>query len=507
MEFKADSSIKRVMKNGFFTALSFAIYTLIGVFFIPYLVRHYGDGQYGLIALAGFLTQYIGFIAGCIGSSIGRFLNVSLNKGDWQGANEIFSTALVAILLLILCQLPFFIWGIWQLEFLIDFPPEVAADFRVMVCCNVAAFLISLFVGVLYTPMQAANRIDISLKLDVLWKLARVGVLIFLLNIFGPWLWIIGAVDLGLTVCGVVAAYYFYRRFAQNLIFKREHISWKWVKPVMNMAAWSVVAGLGQILFQKTDVWIINRFVDLKLAGVCAALLVWPNFVQQIAKNVSSLLQPVVMIDYAHGRFQRIRDLVLLGTLVFSVFSIFICGILLVAGDWLLELWMDESYRHYQWYVILMLLHFPLTLARETVWLVFPAFDKMQYLGISNLISGILNIILSIALVYMGYGLSGVLVATGISLVLQRTLFLSFFAAKLIEVSYCHFIRIYIPGLLVIAAVVIQKLVFKETSFMATGILCLTLGTGYLIRMSLFDTRVKRLINAVLGARMKEAVS
>ena len=264
------------MKNSFFVAIRFLIFAMSGAFFIPFLRRHYGDGSYGLIALAGFLTQYIGFIAGCIGSSIGRFLNIALNKNDWQEANEIFSTALVANLFMIVMQVPFFAWGIWKLNVLIDYPPDLAMDVRIMVICNVVAFMISMLLGVLQTPIQAANRLDITMKIDVFFQLFRLGVLIFLIKTLGPKLWIVGAVGLSLTFCGIGTTYYFYRRFAPNLVFNKRYISWKWVKPVMNMAGWSVVAGLGQILFQKTDVWIINRFVDINLAGVCAALLVWP---------------------------------------------------------------------------------------------------------------------------------------------------------------------------------------------------------------------------------------
>ena len=182
MTFTADSSVQRVMKNGVFTAIRFLIFTLIGVFFIPFLRNEYGDGSYGLIALAGFLTQYIGFIAGCIGSSIGRFLNIALNKNNWQEANEIFSTALVANVLMILIQVPFFAWAIWQLDVLIDFPAEQAVGVRIMVACNAISFLISLILGVMQTPIQAANRLDINMKVGIFFQLVRIGILILMIK-------------------------------------------------------------------------------------------------------------------------------------------------------------------------------------------------------------------------------------------------------------------------------------------------------------------------------------
>ncbi|MDD2462579.1 MAG: lipopolysaccharide biosynthesis protein [Desulfobulbus sp.] len=505
-EFNADSSVKRVIKNSYYTAVRFAVYILSGVLFVPFLAKQYGNNAYGLIALAGFLTEYVGFITGCIGSSIGRYMNIALNKGDWNESNQIFSTALIAILVLIIVQTPFFVFGILKLEWLIDFLPEHSFDFRVLVGCKILTFLLSLMVGVIVTPLQAANRIDITIKIDIVSQVIRLILLFNLVLMLGPRLWIIGMVDLVLALLGGIVTFHFYRQFAPNLVFKRKHVEWKWIRPVMNMAVWNIVAGLGQILFQKTDVWIVNRFVSMDLAGICAVLLVWPNFVQQIAKNVSSVLQPVVMIDYAQGRFERIRDLVLLGTSLFSLLSLFLCGALMVFGGWLLELWMNESYRQYQSILILMLLHFPLTLSREAIWIIFPAFDKMEYLGVSNIVSGILNIVLSLVLVFMGYGLVGVVIATGISLILQRTLFLSYFVAKLLKIKFRQIAVNYLPGVLLVVAYGFQVLVIHNDNFLVIGIFCLLMACIWSVLIILYDDNVMNLFCAIRGIHKKRSV-
>jgi O-antigen/teichoic acid export membrane protein len=496
-DFRADSSIKRVMKNGFYTAIRLAVYILSGVLFIPFLAKQYGNDTYGLIALAGFLTEYLGFITGCIGSSIGRYLNLALNKNDWNESNQVFSTALVAILVMVAFQIPFFFFGFWKLHWVIDFLPEHSVDFRILVGCKVVTFLMSMGIGVICTPLQAANRIDISLKLDIVLKLVRLPLLFTLIVTLGPRLWIIGIIDLGLAFVEGVVIFYIYRRLAPNLVFKPKYVAWAWIKPVSNMAGWSIVAGLGQILFQKTDIWILNRFVSMDLAGICAVLLVWPNFVQQIAKNISSLLQPVVMIDYANGRIERIRDLVLLGTTFFSLLSLFFCSALMVFGGWLLELWMDESYRQYQGALILMLLHFPLTLGREALWIIFPAFDKMEYLGISNIVSGLLNIVFSLAFVSMGYGFSGVIIASGISLVLQRTLFLSYFGAKLIGIKYRQIAVIYLPGTCLVVAFGVQQFFFHNNNFVPIGIACFLMAFIWLLWIYLYDNKARYLFYAI----------
>lgn len=498
-EFKSDSSVKRTRTNAIYTALRFGVYALAGVFFVPFLVKQYGSGTYGLIALAGFLTQYVGLISGCIGSSVSRFLNVALNKNDWQQANEIFNTALVANLGFILIQLPLFVLGTWKLDWLIDFPPEIATDFRILVSCNVAIFFLDIMKGAFFTPMYAANRLDIGESFNIGSQLLRLALLFFGITWLGPWLWIIGAVDLGVSLLTFAIGLLVYRKLVhRSLVFRKKFVTRKWVRPVMSMAGWVLVAELGQVLFLKTDVWIINRFVGIEQAGICAALLLWPNFVQQIAKNVSAVIIPVILIDYANDRLARIRAIVLLSSRLFAIMSLVVCGLVLCFGDWLLVVWMGEDYRQYHWLLILMLLHFPLTLTREAYWPVFPAFNKMEYIGVSQLASGLLNVVLSIAFVFLGYGLDGVVVATAISLVLQRTFLLSVFVGKLLEFPVRQYAWIHAPGAVLAVAVLAQKYIFQAQHFYVAGACAIGMGILLLARLWLHDDSVKSLVVSLL---------
>jgi O-antigen/teichoic acid export membrane protein len=421
-----------------------------------------------------------------------------LNKNDWGQANQIFSTAIVANLYLVLLQLPFFALGLWKLDALIEFPPERSTDFRILVACNILVYLSAVVLSVVRTPIHAANRIDIGLKLEVVGQVVRLSALYLLITRIGPRLWIIGVVDLVLASLGLVGSIFISRKVARNLVFRRCHISWKWVKPIMSMAGWSIVATLGQILFQKTDVWIVNRFVDAKMAGVCAALLVWPNFVQQIAKNISALIMPVIMIDFAQERFERIRSMMLIVSRLFCIMAAFICGLIMVFGGWLLELWMGEGYRQYNIFLVLMLIHFPLTLVREAIWGIFPAFNKMHYLGISNLVSGSMNIALSLLAVRLGYGLEGVIVATGISLVVQRTLFLSIFAVRLLEIAWRRLFKCYLPGLLVVGLFSVQWICFDNAYIMQVGVAALGLASLFALEVLVREKESQAALSAIV---------
>jgi membrane protein EpsK len=441
VEFTSDTSVRSMSRNALFIALRFGIYTVSGIVLVPFLLRSYGSGAYGLIALAGFLTQYVGLISGCVGWSVSRFINIALNRNDWQQANEIFSTAVVANVGFILIQIPLFFLGVWYLDWLIDFPPELASDFRILVVCNILLFFCDIMKGVFFTPIQAANRLDIGERFSIFSRIGRLILLFSLVKGLGARLWVVGMVDLMLSLavfaCGISVVR---KLVSRGLVFRKEYITRKWISPILKMAVWSLVSALGFALFVKTDVWIINRFVSTEMAGVYAALLIWPNFIKQVGNQLTALTGPVYMIDYAKDDAQRMGRICLFTNKVLGLFAAVAVGGVFVFAAELLHFWLGPEFARHALLLKLMSVGLVLTLGESTVWGVFPAMDKVHYTGMANLAAGVLNVGLSIALVLKGYGVYGVAIGTLISSVLKSTIILPCAASKELGFSYRKFV-------------------------------------------------------------------
>ena len=422
VKFESDGSAQRMIANGVFTAARFFVYTLSGVFFIPYLVRKFGAGAYGLIALAGFLTQYVGLVQRCVGNAVARFLNISLNRCDWKQANEIFCTSLVANLGFILLQLPILALAVWKLDWLFDFSPEIASDFRILVICNVFVFFISMITGVVSTPIQASNRLDITSTVDSVRIIIRLVLLVVLIQSVGAKLWIIGVVDLFLAVLNNMFITIMCRRLAPELTFRWRHVTRRWVRPVLNMAGWSMVTALGAYMFVKTDIWMINRFVNKEIAGVYAALLVWPNFLRQISKQLASILAPVYMIDYARGDLERVARMSLSAAKLLGCFVGLCVGGLYVIAEPLLELWLGSGAAQYVGLFHLMLVYLTFTIGEAVLWQVYTTINKVHYTGIVSILAGAVNVVVSLSLIHAGFGAIGVAIGTAFAQILSSSL-------------------------------------------------------------------------------------
>lgn len=421
--FESDSSTGRIVSNGFFTAARFVVYIISGILFIPYLLNKYGAGTYGLIALAGFLTQYVGLIQRCVGNAIARFLNIALNRRDWKQANEIFCTALAGNLAFIILQIPVLVLAIWKLDFIFDFPPDILMDFRVLVICNSFVFMISMLSGVLSTPIQAANRLDITTTIDSLQMVVRIILLVVLIEFVGAKLWIIGIVDVLLALSNGGFITVMCRRLAPELKFHWHYVTKTWIRPIMKMAGWSIVTALGGYLFVKTDVWMINRFVNNEMAGIYAALLVWPNFLRQVSKQLASILAPVYMIDYARGDIKRVARLSFSSAKLLGCFVGLAVGVLCVIAEPLLEIWLGSSgSAQYTGLFRVMIIYLTFTIGEAVLWQIYITLNKVQYTGIVSIVAGVVNIVVSLSLIKAGFGAMGVAVGTALAQMLSSTL-------------------------------------------------------------------------------------
>ncbi|MFA0512881.1 lipopolysaccharide biosynthesis protein [Vibrio breoganii] len=444
MKFKTDNSINRVLKNSGFVAFRFIIYTVSGFIFVPFLIGSFGTADYGLIALAGFLTQYVGMISNCIGSSVARFLNIALNKDDIYESNEIYNTALVSNIALILINIPVFAYCLYNLDIFFDFEIEKSQDLFILVLCNVLVFFIALLTGVFKTSIQASNRIDISAKIDIIKIVVRLILIYAGVHYIGASLWIIGVVDLVLALLSAIFFILISGKLAPELVIDRTHINKKWISPVLKMSSWSLVGVLGFSLITQTDTWLINRFVDKEVAGIFAALLVWPNLVKQVTKQFESIIAPVLLIDFAKGNLKRFDNTLRYSSRFLASGGGIITGLLFVLVPFIVEYWLKVNDDSYSLLLYLMLFYLALTLSESVLWRYFQISNKMNQNGIISIGTGLFNIVLSVVFINFGYGYLGVAFATSISLLIKDAVLVPVIICKNTSLKFSQFINDYL---------------------------------------------------------------
>jgi O-antigen/teichoic acid export membrane protein len=160
---------RRLATNVVWNWTGTGIMMLAGFVTTPYLVRHLGEGVYGLWILIASMTGYFGLLDLGVRSSVGRYIAFYRARGEQEKVNATLSTAVtilsgVAVLVLLAT------FAVLLLFFhLFDVPPEqvgVAKWAILIVGINLAiTFPISVFDGVLwgFERFDLLNAIDIPI--------------------------------------------------------------------------------------------------------------------------------------------------------------------------------------------------------------------------------------------------------------------------------------------------------------------------------------------------------
>jgi len=333
-------------RNAFLQVLSFLTSIAVGIVLTPYLVRHLGRAAYGLIPLAGVMTQYVSIVTRTVSSATGRFLTIALQRNDVRDANRVLNTAFFSYVALALLQVPIFGLIIYHANNIFTIPEPLYWDAIILLVCSAVSFLISLIAGVFGVPIYANNRLDISRALGITHQIARIAGIVILFAVYGPALRYVGYVNLVVGVSGVIATVLIGKRLAPMLKLDVHAYDWSKLRQIMGMGGWLLVNYMGMLLFLRIDIWVCNRFVGAEAAGEYAAVLQWSNLIRQGGIVLSGLAGPMIMIYYARSEMRQLIRLAQVSVRVLCLCLAVPISILCVFSSTILILWLGESFVH-----------------------------------------------------------------------------------------------------------------------------------------------------------------
>ncbi|MFA6282452.1 MAG: polysaccharide biosynthesis protein, partial [Candidatus Omnitrophota bacterium] len=120
----------------------FTINVLIGIWLVPYLIKHLGVAVYGLVPLAVSVNEYMSIATTSFNSAVSRFLTIDLQKKNEADANKIFNTALWSSVFFILLILPFVIAGVYFAPKIFNIPGGYGFSSQIFFMAMVGTFYV-----------------------------------------------------------------------------------------------------------------------------------------------------------------------------------------------------------------------------------------------------------------------------------------------------------------------------------------------------------------------------
>jgi membrane protein EpsK len=501
---------KQISINLIINIISFLLKILIGLWIIPYLVKHIGVVAYGLVPLAMIFSEYIGLIIQSLNSAINRYLLIALQKKDFIKANQLFNTSLMVILLFILIQSIIMFFILWNLSDIIDIPKGLESDAFYLFALTYMGFSISLLRGVITTPLFSHNRLDLLRVIEISQIFIRIGTIVTLFTLDSSQLKYVGIANFLSAFVVFFLALYFSRRLAPELKINRKMIKLSHFKNLSSMAGWVLVNQIGSLLFLKVDLFIANKFLGVAKAGEYAIVLQWSTLIMLFSGMLAGVLSPVVMTYYAKNLIPKMIEVLRVSFRVMAITIAILIGILsAISGD-LLALWLGEDFRYLEHLLMFSLLPLIFNLSVRPLFAVNIALNRVKIPAIVTLILGMLNLILAILLVSKTeLGLYGIILAGGIILTMKNTLFLPAYSAYILNLPKFTFMKYH---LLSISFFIISFFVTKYfiSLFLIDSLLSFILvSSGSFLVILLFvalyvyfDSNLRSIINLKLNKKL-----
>ena len=429
---------------------------VVGVWYVPYLVKHLGPAAYGLIPLASTITSAMALITVGLNIAVGRSLTIALEREDHEQANRIFNTSLWGSLVLCAGLLIPAGLGLVFLELIVRVPPGFETEARWLFAAVAMAFLLNELKTPFSVSAYCRNRFDLFNLVATGEVLTRIGLVVLLFYALSASIQYVGGAILCGTMVSAVGAVWLWRRLMPTLRIARRDFNWGVLKSLTRTGGWVIVNQLGAILYLGIDVLVANRLFGAELAGKYAAVLALPLLIRTLGATIGMVFNPTATYYYARNDIDGLVTYLCRAVKCVGLLLALPIGLMCAFSEPLLRLWLGPAFGELSPLLFLMASHLCVNMAINPLLGLQVTTDRMKVPGLVTLMIGLANLALTLLLAGpMQWGLYGIAAAGAITMTVKHALFTPFYAAHVLGKPGFTFLRQMTPILLLTAATII----------------------------------------------------
>ena len=304
------SKSKQIMINMVASMISTLVSLAISFVLSPIIIDKLDYEAYGFMTLANDFVSYANIAAMALNSMAGRFITVSLTKGDYENANKYFNSTMYANICIVAALFIPCTSVVMFFDGLVKISPALIPDVRLLFALTFLNFMITIISTTFSTATFAANRLDLqafrSIESQILRSLILIGTFYFL-PIHVSYM---GAANLAATVYLVFTYVHYTKKLMPQIEVSRKHFSMKKVLEILSAGIWNTVMRAGQVLTNGLDILITNLFIggtEMGYVGTSKTIVIAIN---TLYETIAAVFTPSLTISYAkENKAELLEDL------------------------------------------------------------------------------------------------------------------------------------------------------------------------------------------------------
>lgn len=332
----------RILTNTLMLYVRMAFVMGINFFTTRELLLALGERDYGLVNVIGGVVSLFSFFASSMTTSVTRFFNYEIGKGDSRALKNTFNLVQImyggiVLALFILSETV----GVWVFENKLDIPAAMEKPAFEFFQYTVATFLI----GVFLIPYEALIISRENMKVYSIISVSDA--VLKLLIVYLLYLDFFERISFyGMLLAGVMSIKFFVYAIYNTLKYKEAcpafFWDWKMFKEIFLFGAWNIWGGVAW-LFSNTLVSILlNNFFGAAVNVARAVAVQVSGGVSSFTTNFLLATNPQIVKYWAEGNLDQCRKLTLNASRL-GFFLVLIFAVPLIAEtEFVLKIWLKE---------------------------------------------------------------------------------------------------------------------------------------------------------------------
>lgn len=430
------------MINMVASMISTLVSLIISFVLSPIIIDKLDYEAYGFMTLANDFVSYANIAAMALNSMAGRFITVSLTKGDYDSANKYFNSTMYANMAIVGVLFAPCLLIVAFLDKLVNISPALIPDVKILFALTFLNFMVTIVSTTFSTATFAANRLDLQAFRSIESQLLRSAILIvtfFLLPIHVSY---IGVASLAATVYLLFTYIHYTKKLMPQIEINRKHFSIKKIMEILSAGIWNTVMRAGQTLTNGLDVLITNLFIGGTEMGYISTSKTIVVAINTLYETISAVFTPSLTISYAKENKEELVDDLTSAMKMTGFFANIPLCFVLAFGIPFYTIWLPDTQSNNQTIIVTIYILTLLTMFGTIVggvisplFNVYTVVNKLKWNSIITLGMGVLNTI--IVFILLKTTSLGVFCVAGTSTILgivKNLTFTPMYAAHCLEI-------------------------------------------------------------------------
>ena len=421
---------------------------LYNLWYTPYLILKLGSELFGFIPLATSVTNYFSLLTQSLNISMSRHITIRLAKGETERAGQIFNTNLIVTLLLISLALPLGFVLVLLLPDLFKMPENSTRDIQLLFLCIVISFLLTTLRVNFSIGSFASNRFDLRNIGFLGARIIQVAVILILFSFKQPSLLYVGIGAVSAAIFNLAGEFYLWKTLLPEFKFRWRDFQIKDLRLVLGSGSLTFIYQIGFLIFLNVDILVANRMLDLKTAGMFAALVSIPKNLRILSSAIGGVWGPAILSKFSASDFDGINTILIRSIRLIGLSMALPIGLISGLSVPFLTVWLGPDFGSMGWLLALMVFPLSTNLIVEPFFNVNISMSKLKIPSLVILSMSLLNLWLAIKLAPQ-FGAMGIVIAGMVTLSLNYSIFIPIYTAKVMGFSFHQYSRHLISILLV----------------------------------------------------------